>query len=306
MCDRIQTSTAPFQRVWLEYWETRGIAYPSVVEYMNATKIINAAKQHGWAYLIVLGFAKCLGVKLDIQRAKDKAWKILKDKHQMRVGYGPFKGMKLNEKVWWSANDRITQTLGIYEEHVLEKLIDLKKQGAERFIDIGAADGYFCVGLAFANIYENIFAFEVQEKGRSFIRENALANGCADKVQIQGEANFTSLSRILSDQQKTSILIDIEGAEYQFLDEKMLELLSGHHVICELHPWVVEDGYKLEEALLNRASKFFDVELIQREAYTPNRFEELSDLSDEERLIAVGESRGKNMQWLVLSPKQSA
>ena len=273
---------------------------------MTRTKIIKAAKQHGWAYLIVLGFAKCLGVKLDIQRAKDKAWKVLKEKHQMRVGYGPFKGMKLNEKVWWSANDRITQTLGIYEEHVLEKLIDLETKGAARFIDIGAADGYFCVGLAYANVYENIIAFEVQEKGRSFIRENALANGCADKINIQGEANKASLSNILSDQIKTSLLIDIEGAEYQFLDEDMLELLSDHHVICELHPWVVEDGYQLEKALLSRASKFFDVQLIEREFYAPNRFEELRELSDEERLIAVGESRGKNMQWLVLSPKSNA
>ena len=30
--------------------------------------------------------------------------------------------------------------------------------------------------------------------------------------------------------------------------------------------------------------------------------QELDDLSDEERLMAVGEGRGRNMQWLVLTP----
>jgi hypothetical protein len=41
-----------------------------------------------------------------------------------------------------------------------------------------------------------------------------------------------------------------------------------------------------------------------RESYTPNLFPEFNDLSDEERLVAVGEGRAKNMQWLVLTPNK--
>ena len=44
--------------------------------------------------------------------------------------------MKLNEQVFWSSNDLITQTLGTYEDHVV-KLINFNKKGFKRFIDIG-------------------------------------------------------------------------------------------------------------------------------------------------------------------------
>lgn len=92
------------------------------------------------------------------------------------------------------------------------------------------------------------------------------------------------------------VLIDIEGAEYQFLDSKMLELLKGHYVICELRPWLVEGGEMQQTKLLNRVENAFSVELIKREAYRPNRYEELNPLSDEERLVAIGEERAQNMQ----------
>lgn len=53
------------------------------------------------------------------------------------------------------------------------------------------------------------------------------------------------------------------------------------------------------------SNKRFNIKLIKRENYSPNKFSELDDLSDEERLIAVEEGRKKNMQWLVLTPLQS-
>ena len=83
----------------------------------------------------------------------------------------------------------------------------------------------------------------------------------------------------------------------------MFKILSGNYVICELHPWMVDGGDSLQIKLLNKASEKFNVELIKRETYRPNMFSEFDHLSDEERLVAVGEGREKNMQWMVLSPK---
>jgi len=72
-----------------------------------------------------------------------------------------------------------------------------------------------------------------------------------------------------------------------------------------LHPWLVDDGYKLQEKLFRMAEVRFKVELIKRENYSPNIFSELDDLSDEERLVALGEGREKNMNWLVLTPLEN-
>ena len=266
-------------------------------------RIIRVLLRDGLSFLIVRVVAKILRVNIGMQRAKDKAWAILEDRYNLAIAYGPFKGMKLSEDVWWSKNDRITQTLGIYEEHVLNKLIFFSREGSKRFIDIGAADGYFAVGMAFSKTYPEVYAFEIEPKGQERIKQNATRNSCRTSVNVYGEANIASLKKLINKEFKSTLLIDIEGAEYNLLNTEMLSLLSGNYIICELHPWLVDNGDELQRNLLERASKKFHVELIFRETYAPNLFPEFNDLSDGERLVAVGEGRGKNMQWLVLTPK---
>tara|TARA_Y100000389_G_scaffold18702_1_gene16215 strand:+ start:717 stop:1532 length:816 start_codon:yes stop_codon:yes gene_type:complete len=267
-------------------------------------RIILVIKRDGVSLFLIRLLAKILHVDIGYQAAKNKAWQILEKKYGHVIAYGPFKGMKLSDDVWWSKNDRITQMLGIYEEHVLERLKDFSTQGASRFVDIGAADGYFAIGMAYSKIYSKVDAFEIEPKGQNSIKNNSAINQVENVVSVFGEADYSSLQNLLSEDIKTSFLVDIEGAEYQLLDEKMLLLLSKCHLICELHPWLVDDGYQLQRKLIERARKKFNVELIKRENYSPNIFSELDGLSDEERLIAVGESREKNMQWLVLTPLQ--
>ena len=266
-------------------------------------KIIRVYKQEGLVFLFVRIVAKILKVDVGMQRVKAKAWTILKDRYNLVIAYGPFKGMMLSEDVWWSKSDLITQTLGIYEEHVLDKLIYFSNKGAKSFIDIGAADGYFAVGMAFSKTYPEVHAFEIDPKGQEYIKENATRNLCSDAVNVYGEANIASLKKLINKEFKSTLLIDIEGAEYDLLNNEMLSLLAGNYIICELHPWLINNGYELQKDLLERASQKFNLELIMRESYAPNLFPEFNDLSDEERLVAVGEGRAKNMQWLVLTPK---
>lgn len=268
-------------------------------------RIIRVIKRDGISLFIIRVLARILRVDIGYQAAKNKAWKILESKYGNEIAYGPFKGMKLSDEVWWSNNDRITQMLGIYEEHVLKKLSFFAKQGATRFVDIGAADGYFAIGMAYSKIYSKVLAFEIEPTGQACLKNNSVINQCENVIRVFGEADYSSLKKLLSEDVKTSVLIDIEGAEYQLLDDKMLSLLSSCYLICELHPWMVDDGYKLQKKLIESAKKYFNVELVKRENYSPNIFCELDDLSDEERLISVGEGRGKNMEWLVLTPLHS-
>ena len=238
-----------------------------------------------------------------IQRAKNKVWQALLKKHNYIVAYGPFEGMQLGKDVWWSKNDRITQILGVYEQHVMEKLIEYGKRQSHPFIDIGAADGYFAVGMAFSKSVNKVYAFEISSVGQEKIKENAARNSCSDLVFVRGEPNYESLNSIISESSGAVVLLDIEGDEFQFLTEEILTLMRNCYVVCELHPWIVKAGYEKQKQLISKAENIFNVSMIQREAYGPNQFEELSEFSDEERLIALGEGREKNMKWLVLEPK---
>jgi len=268
-------------------------------------RIIRVIKRDGASLFLIRLLAKILRVDIGYQASKNKAWQILEKKYGHVIAYGPFKGMKLSDEVWWSNNDRITQMLSIYEEHILARLKNFSTQGASRFIDIGAADGYFAIGMAYSKIYSKVYAFEIEPKGQKKIKDNSAVNHVENIVSVFGEADYSSIQNLLRENIKTSFLIDIEGSEYQLLDEQMLSLVSSCYLICELHPWLVDDGDQLQRKLIERARKKFNVELIKRETYSPNIFSELDDLSDEERLIAVGEGRRKNMQWLVLTPLQS-
>lgn len=264
--------------------------------------LIRVYKRDGLLLFIIRVIAKILHLDL-VKIAKNKAWKIIKEKHNNIVAYGPFKGMNLGNDFWRSKNDQISQILGIYEEHVLEKLCYFSAQGSTRFINVGAADGYFSVGMAYSKIYSQVYALDIDPKAQNNIKENAKKNLCLDLVNVFGEANLATVASLVSKEAKATVLIDIEGDEYEFLSEEMLSLLSNSYLICELHPWLKENGENLQKDLMDRASKKFNIDLIIRENYAPNRFSEFDNLTDEERLIAVSEGREKNMQWLVLVPK---
>ena len=226
--------------------------------------------------------------------------------HGYQVAYGPFKGMQLNQCRNWSRYDLITQILGTYETHVLQKLIAFSKGKNNVFIDLGSADGYFAVGMAFSGVFDHVYAFEKDFEMQRIIKNNAQLNDCESKMSILGKSNEASLKSIVSQcKESITILIDIEGDEYDLLNPKMLSSLSHCSIICELHPWMKKDGKALQKALLSEASAFFDIELIYRESYNPNDFEELSCFNEEERLIALSEGRGPNMHWLVLTPKKN-
>ncbi len=244
--------------------------------------------------------------RLHFKNLKKNILKTILSIHGYQIAYGPFKGMQLNQCRNWSRYDLITQILGTYETHVLQKLIAFSKGKNNVFIDLGSADGYFAVGMVFSGIFGHVYAFEKDVEMQRIIKNNAQLNGCEAKMTILGEADEASLKSIISQcKEPITILIDIEGDEYDLLNPNMLSLLSDCSIICELHPWMKEDGKALQKALLSKASAFFDIELIYRESYNPNDFEELSCFNEEERLVALSEGRGPNMHWLVLTPKKN-
>ena len=262
---------------------------------------VNLIKRDGIRYFLLRLIAKIIGIDIGVGKFRQEVWSIISKEHNHKVAYGPFKGMSLPKKVWWG-DDRISQTLGIYEEHVLSQLIDKSQQGATKFIDVGAADGYFAIGLIYSKIYQKCIAFEISKEGQKRILENAKRNHCEDSIKIYGEANLESLAAALSGPEISTVLIDIEGGEYDLLNEEALELLSDSFIICELHHNAFDNGLARERDLLQRASRYFNTSLIKRETYNPNAFPELDHLSDAHRLMAVSEGRSKNTRWLVCSP----
>jgi len=267
--------------------------------------LARTTREQGLRAASVKVFTRAIGAKEGIPAAKEKVLKHLLRLHGERVAYGRFKGLKIRKDVWWGRYSLSSKILGVYEEHVLDALFDLQPSVNGPFVDIGAADGYFAIGAVVSGLCDTVYAYEISEKGRERLASNAAANGCAGKVRIEAEANFESLSALMKKHEQALLLIDIEGCEFDLLDERMLDLLKSCSLIVELHPWMAENGYEKQRRLIDMAKAKFNARLIEREVYAPNQFEELKEFSDDERLLALSEGREKNMQWLVMTPKMS-
>lgn len=222
--------------------------------------------------------------------------------HQSTVAYGPFKGLRFPQSTHWGSLSRGAMTLGIYEKEVLDKVTELAASD-KIFIDLGAADGYYAIGVLVNGLYKKTYCYEIEEKGQSVIRENAKINNVQDRITVQGKAEPDFYKSIPPEELKNSVvLVDIEGAEFDLFDESVFAGLKDSHIIIELHEWLCEDGDRKLEQLLDAAQKTHSLSVITMGNRNLADFPELRLLDDSSRWLICSEGRGRLMQWLVLEP----
>ena len=102
------------------------------------------------------------------------------------VSQGLLKGLQLNRDTWWGKSDLGAQCLGLYEKEILDLI---SSHGPfDTFLDIGAADGYYAVGLLHAKMAKRAICFEISPDGQRAIKENWLINKNPGEIEIHGEA----------------------------------------------------------------------------------------------------------------------
>src|SRR5437867_9200516 len=114
-----------------------------------------------------------------------------------RIRQGPFAGMRYAENSVGSAY--LPKLLGIYERELnpfIEQACALK---FPLIVDIGAAEGYYAIGLALRNPQARVIAFEMEERGQSALRQMAGLNGVAARVTIYGKCDVQTLQAALAD-----------------------------------------------------------------------------------------------------------
>lgn len=218
------------------------------------------------------------------------------------VRYGELKGFKISRSSWWSTSDKGAKLFGLYEKEVLSEIHELSKS-RDIFIDIGAADGFFGVSMVSQNLYSKSYCFEISEQGQHVISETARLNNSTKKISINGIANKDNLKNIPNEELSRSVvLIDIEGDEFDFMSDEIINILSSSVIIIEIHEWFFDDGLERLNALKNRLINVFHIETITTSSRDLSAFPELKLLHDNERWLLCSEGRGRLMEWLVLRP----
>jgi len=217
-----------------------------------------------------------------------------------RIRHGPFAGLSLDERSSWGVGDFSAMMFGLYEQEVLDHLFAAFGR-REVFVNLGAADGYYAIGMLRAGRADRAICFEMSESGRREILRNASLNGVSDRVRVLGRAAPSFIDALAGeDMRRTTLLIDIEGGEFALLGDEVLERLAGAQIIFESHEGQDDSGSAQLAELLKRAERHYEVTELTTGARDLSPFPELQSLSDSDRWLMCSEGRGHLMRWYAL------
>jgi hypothetical protein len=219
-----------------------------------------------------------------------------------RVYDGPFKGMRYIERAQGSAY--IPKLLGMYERE-LNAVVERAIAAAPALVvDVGAAEGYYAVGLAMRLPAARVVAFEMSENGQQWLRSMAELNGVADRVEIRGRCDRADLHDLLAGRPAGSLVVcDCEGFEAILLDPLRVPELKRARILVESHDFILPG---IAEELVARFQSTHNIERIWS---TDRKTEEYPFPSTYLKLLphsykqwVVSEWRPTRMSWLAMEP----
>src|SRR5438128_2544282 len=104
----------------------------------------------------------------------------------------------------------VPKLLGIYERELNPYVEQACLLNFPLIIDVGAAEGYYAIGMALRNPNARVIAFEMEQKGRAALQEMAELNNVMSRVEIRGKCAPEDLAQILATSDRALIFCDAE------------------------------------------------------------------------------------------------
>ncbi len=207
------------------------------------------------------------------------------------VRAGPFAGMRY--PVQASEGGRAPRLLGAYEASLHPVLETVIARAYPQVVDIGAAEGYYAVGLARRMPGATIHARDIDPHARALCADLARANGVEARVMIGPEVGHADFA--LCAQAPTFILCDIEGAEAGLLDPSRAPTLAEADILVEVHEAARPNLVALLTQRFTSSHRIARIDRTLRSDLLPDWAEGLSDL---DRLLLLWEWRATPTPWL--------
>lgn len=220
----------------------------------------------------------------------------LRERSGEQVLSGPFAGMNYGTASEGAGTARL---LGVYEPALHPVIEAIIARAPELILDLGAAEGYYAVGLARRLPGAQVLAFDSDRVARARCQAMAERNGVADRVTVMGTATLADFDRCAG--RRSLVLCDIEGGEETLLDPVAAPVLGSVDILVEAHDCFAPG---LSQRLTDRFAATHRVTRLDRVASDTPLPAWMNALSDLDRLLAVWEWRMGPTPWLWMEAKR--
>jgi hypothetical protein len=145
---------------------------------------------------------------------------------------GPFAGMEYGRHRFGTW---LPKLLGTYEMELRPAVEEICRLRPETIINIGAADGYYAVGLALRTPLARVVAFEACNLERGLLRRTAGWNRVGDRLIVRGLCTPENLREALQGSTRPVVICDCEGFEDDLLRPNAVPGLERATILVELH-----------------------------------------------------------------------
>lgn len=199
--------------------------------------------------------------------------------------------------------------MGTYEQELQSQLSQFPI--FDLVIDVGAAEGWYAVGLLHRRLVRKVIAFEMSEDGRKNLLANVRRNNLLpDSIEVRGECTAAGLQSMLRSLPTDSnfrllIICDCEGFEGKLLDADTLKLCASAYLMIETHDFYVPKVHEKLAKCLAASHVVTDLRPVRRSRKNlPPTVPWLFRLPPVGRLL-MAERRCPGIAWLVAVPKVS-
>jgi hypothetical protein len=228
---------------------------------------------------------------------------LARERTGMVVVGGCFAGLHLPSG---ARDSLVPKLLGIYERELAVVVEEIVRQGFDKIINVGAAEGYYAVGLGRRIPHAVVQAFETDADVRRLLSETAAANGMADRVVVKGRCEPADLSECLTLEGRELIVCDVEGYESVLMDPCLVPQLSQSSILVELHEPVYPGITALIRARFESSHRIAEIGQESRSASEfPYRTFYTRLLPDRFILNAISEWRDEEQSWFWMCPRSA-
>lgn len=219
-----------------------------------------------------------------------------------RVVSGPFKGAKATESA--TVHDW-NKLMGIYEFYLHPYFEAAIAANPMVCIDVGAAQGYYTLGMAHRLPLSRHIAYEMDEGERKKLLSAITELDPGLNIDVRDECTLNRLKSDLLSSDSGFLLMDCEGGEKDLLTEDVHDCLSRWHILLEVHDYHAPGA---GEKIMQIFKDSHDISLCWSKDPSPSDLAQIAPfplnyLCKEAFRDMFDEKRGGAMRFLYLVPK---